>query len=422
MKNVRVAAATLLATTALSTALIAAPAAAADNTTAREIQMLQDQLRTLQQQLDALKANDQTAHQAALDAVARESKERQAADNAAAAAPPPKPPTGWWTDTVISGRMYANLSDSEHKVNGVDQADNGVGLDIKRFYLGVDHKFNSIFSGNITTDFNYDSGPAGATQIYLKKAYLEAKLDPAFTIRVGSADLPWVPFVEGVYNYRHLENVMIDRTKFGTSADWGVHALGSFENGLVSYQVSVVDGSGYKHPLRTNSVDVEGRVNVNYQGFIAALGGYSGKLGKDIQGAAPTYHRAERFDALAAYVGHGIRVGAEYFVATAWNDVAAVTSNRSNGYSFFGSYDIMPMFNVFARYESVKPKENRVPALKDDYYTLGITYTPTKIVDISLAYKHDKAVNGTISTSNGTIGGSINGTYSEIGVWTQMRW
>lgn len=92
MRNVRVAVATLLATTALSSALIAAPASAADNAanTAAQIQMLQDQLRTLQQQLDAIKANSQATSQAVLDAVARESKERQAADNAAANAVPPK--------------------------------------------------------------------------------------------------------------------------------------------------------------------------------------------------------------------------------------------------------------------------------------------------------------------------------------------
>jgi hypothetical protein len=419
MMNIfRVASATLLASTAL-TAIVSVPAMAADSAAvqnAREIQALEDQLRAVQQQLDSLKAEDA----ATKDAVAREAKERMTADNAAASAPAPKPPTGWWNNTVISGRMYYNITDSEHKVNGVDQTDNGVGFDIKRLYIGIDHKFDSIFSANVTTDFQYDGG-AGATQIYIKKAYLEAKLDPALTIRLGSADLPWIPFVEGVYNYRHLENTLIDRTKFGTSADWGVHALGSFANGLISYDVAAVDGSGYKHPLRTNTVDLEGRVNLNYQGFVAALGGYEGKLGKDIEGST-TYHTAERLDALLAYVGHGIRVGAEYFNATAWSDVTAVTSKRSNGYSVFASYDIMPKWNVFGRYDWVKPNSNRAPTLKDDYFNVGITYSPAKIVDFSLAYKREKVVNGTISTSNGTIGGSTNGTYDEVGIWGQVRY
>lgn len=409
-----------MATTGMATVLLAAPASAADAAAAaqaREIQMLQDQLRTLQQQLDSIKA----ANESTRDAVAREAKERIASDNAAASAPAPKPPTGWWNDTAISGRMYYNISNIDHKSNGVSQSDKGTGFDIKRFYLGVDHKFNSIFSGNITTDFTYDS-TAGATQIYIKKAYIDAKLDPALDIRLGSTDLPWVPFVEGIYNYRYVENVVIDRTKFGTSADWGVHASGNLAGGLVQYAVAVVDGAGYKHPFRSKSVDVEGRINVNYQGFVAAVGGYTGKLGKDVQAGAPTYHTASRFDALAAYVGHGFRVGAEYFNASGWNDVTAVTGNRSDGYSFFGSYDVMPMWNVFARYDSVKPKKTTAPLLKDEYFNVGITYSPVKIVDFSLVYKHDKAVNGTISTSNGTIGGSTSGSYDEMGLWGRWRW
>lgn len=416
MNIFRVATAALLASTALA---VVTPAMAADNAaqmTQRQIEALQDQLRALQQQIDSLKSTEQQTQ----DSVSREAKERIASDNAINNAPAPKPPTGWWTDTSISGRMYYNVSDSTHKVNGVDQPDGGVGFDIKRFYVGIDHRFSPIFSGNITTDFTYDSG-SGATQILIKKAYLEAKLDPALTLRLGSADLPWIPFVEGIYNYRHVELTIIDRTKYGTSADWGVHALGSFADGLVSYDVAAIDGSGYKHPVRTNSVDLEGRVNLNYQGFVAALGGYEGKLGKNIEGT-PTYHTAERLDALVAYVGHGVRVGGEYFNATAWNDVATVTSKRSSGYSVFASYDVMPMWNVFGRYDWMKPNSNRAPTLKDNYFNVGLTYSPAKIVDFSLTYKREKAVNGTLSTSNGTIGGSTNGTYDEIGVFGQMRW
>ncbi len=55
--------------------------------------------------------------------------------------------------------------------------------------------------------------------------------------------------------------------------------------------------------------------------------------------------------------------------------------------------------------------------LKDQYFNGGIQYEAFKNVDLALVYKHDKAENGTISTSNGTIGGSTNGTYDEFGVW-----
>ncbi len=57
-------------------------------------------------------------------------------------------------------------------------AGNGINFDIKRFYIGVDHTFNSMFSANVTTDTTYDSG-SSTGQIYIKKAYLQAKIDPA---------------------------------------------------------------------------------------------------------------------------------------------------------------------------------------------------------------------------------------------------
>ncbi len=63
----------------------------------------------------------------------------------------------------------------------------------------------------------------------MKNAYLQIRSrDPkAFWVRLGEADMPWVPYVEDVYGHRYVENVLVDRLKFGTSADWGLHAGGT---------------------------------------------------------------------------------------------------------------------------------------------------------------------------------------------------
>jgi len=37
-----------------------------------------------------------------------------------------------------------------------------------------------------------------------------------------------------------------------------------------------------------------------------------------------------------------------------------------------------------------------------------------------LVYKHDKVKNGTLSTSNGTMGGPAHGSYDEFGLWGQF--
>lgn len=365
----------------------------------------------------------------------------------------------WWDSTTVSGRMYFNFSNLSTKVNGVKPTGagslNGTGFNIKRFYVGVDHTFSPIFSGNVTMDisnvvgqtansnFLTPTATTGATSgtqtnlnnvalvgrgFYVKKAYLQAKLDPAFIIRLGSADLPWVPYVENQYGYRHIENTVADRLSFATSADWGIHVLGDLAGGLISYQVSVIDGGGYRNVKVSNTVDVEGRVSLNYKGFYAAAGGYSGKRGNDVEGAA-TPHTATRENLLVGYKNKLFNAGLEYFHAKNWNNVTSTGEDKSDGWSAFGNVNFNKTWSVFGRYDWVKPTKLTNDHTKDQYYNVGIQWEPVKIVDLALVYKRDTADNGTISTSNGTIGGPNptgsliggRGTYDEIGLFGQLR-
>ena len=382
---------------------------------------------------------DLEARISALESEVQDSEMRAAQ---AANAPPPVL-SGWWSNTSISGRMYFDVTNISNKANGARVATatnsangvtngNGTNFDVKRFYVGIDHTFNDTYAANVTTDTTYD-GTTGAGQIYLKKAYLQAKYDPAFIVRLGSADLPWVPYVEGLYGYRYLENVMIDRTKYGTSADWGVHVLGSLFDGILNYQISAVNGGGYKKtPVggdanRFNTMDFEGRISAVYQGFNLAVGGYTGKLAT--ASGTSTVKTAERFDVLGAYVANGLRVGVEYFSANNINNGNSLANTAlgegANGVSGFASYSFLPEWAVFGRYDSVNPKTKTSPLTNDNYYTVGVTYSPIKIVDFSLAYKHDNVGHGTINTSNGNLGsatGLQTGSYNEIGLWGDLQW
>ncbi len=323
--------------------------------------------------------------------------------------------------TTVSGKAYLDLTNIRQDSDGVDSAATGTGVDVKRFYLGVTHTFDDVWSANVTSDFNFVSNDS-QTQIFIKKAYLQAKLSDAFVARLGSADLPWVPFVEDLYGYRYVENVLVDRLKFGTSADWGLHAGGKFMDGKVSYAVSLINGAGYKNPTRSKSVDAEGRLAfVPIKGLTLAAGFYTGKLGKDVEGSAtPARHTANRFTALAAYVAPKFRVGAEYFTADDWNQVTAAATDKSDGYSGWGAFNFTDKVSAFARYDEAKPKKDLTPALKDQYYNVGVAYKPRKNIDIAFVYKHDKVENGTFATSNGTIGGVADGKYDEVGLWAQV--
>lgn len=373
----------------------------------------------LEQRIDALEAELQSAEM------------RSAADHDKVSSW--KPSSGWWDSTSISGRMYYDITYVSNKRNHVASSNDGTSFDIKRFYVGIDHKFNDIFSADVTTDFTYDS-TVGASQIYLKKAYLEAKLDPAFVVRVGATDLPWIPFAEGVYGYRHIENTLADRTKFGTSSDWGVHFLGKLPGNIFSYQVSVISGVGYKKAgstsFRSEHPDVEGRLSADYMGFTLAVGGYWGDLGA--QKGDTKYHDATRFNALAAYKFDDLKVGVEYFVASNYNLGSYIKKNVSShatGVSAFASYQLAPQWSAFGRYDYVRPMSDGTNKwYENHYYNLGIQYSPTKIVDLALVYKSDVGIDGSFGDSNGTIGGTgwvgghNSGRYNEIGLFGQVRW
>jgi multidrug efflux pump subunit AcrA (membrane-fusion protein) len=338
--------------------------------------------------------------------------------------------TGWFANTTISGKSFFNVSNINQKSTDLlgvttNNAQNGTQAELKRFYIGVDHKFSNVFSANITTDFRYNAnGTTKDTLVYVKKAFLQAKLDPALAVRIGAADLPWVPFVEGIYGYRFVENTLIDRTKFGTSSDWGVHVLGTFGNNLVSYQVSAINGAGYKTLARqSDTIDLEGRVSVNpIKPITLAIGGYTGKLSKsaaNLPGSA-TPHTASRFDALAAYTDKRIRAGIEYFAAKNWNTVTSAFSDTSDGWSAFGSFAFTPKILAFGRFDWVKPSRDLNPTMKDNYFNAGVDYKPLPPLDLALVYKRERANHGFLSTSNGTIGGALDGTYDEIGLFGQF--
>lgn len=433
---------------------------AAASSQSEEIRELKAELQALKARLDAQEAAQaqatasvqqaQSDNSAAITEAKNSAAQAQASAAAAQAAAQKSTKdqgdlskaVAWAKDTSISGRMYFNASHITHEVNGIKtgNTDNGAGFAIKRFYLGVDHKFNDTFSANLTTDVSLLSG-TGMTA-YIKKAYLQAKVSPALVIRAGSADMPWIPYAEGIYGYRHIEQTVSDRTKFGTSADWGVHVMGDLAGGIISYQVSAVDGGGYRNPQFSKTVDFEGRISAKYKGFEAAVGGYTGELGQDIVGATSTLRNYNRLNALVAYKGKidkmPFTIGGEYFYAEGklFNSTkpqpTTAPKDKADGYSAFASLGFMPQWSVFGRYDTVKPAEVSDYGLKDDYYNIGLQWSPAKIVDLALVYKHEEARNGAFQTGSlqsGFIGCFTGvsqscvgkGTYDEIGIFGQLR-
>lgn len=417
-----------------------------------EIRLLKEQVKALTARLDAQEAATRAAAAPATTApTARPAEVVQAAPAtfaapavagmavAATAAVPataapgqvmvaqssaPAPAPQWYESTRISGRIYYNFSSISRASDGV-QTETGSGFAIKRVYIGIDHKFDDMFAANITTDIAPVVGPNDGNIVgnglYIKKGYLEVKFDPAAVLRIGAADTPWVPFVENIYGLRHIENTITDRTGFATSADWGFHLLGTLGDGLVSYQASIIDGGGYRQPRFSRSLDVEGRISAHYKGFTAGFGGYYGNLAKDTTGVE-TFNKATRITALIAYQNKLFTIGGEAFDAKNFKQVTLPTPDEATGFSIFGSVRPVRKWTLFGRYDHIRPSLDGAPAETGDYVNIGVQFSPVQIVDLALVYKHEEVRGGTLTTSNGVIGGAIGGTFDEFGLFGQVRW
>jgi hypothetical protein len=336
-----------------------------------------------------------------------EQKQPAQAHDAAQTSATSSPLAAWAENTKVGGTMFADFTNIDQTSNGRKTDASGTGLDVKRFYLSVDHKFDDTWSANLTTDFNYVSND-GETQLFVKKAYLQGTFDKLATLRVGSANMAWIPFVEDWYGYRFVENTVVDKMKLGNSADWGLHLFG--DNGLFNYQISAINGGGYKNPSRSDHVDFEGRVGLQpVKGLMFAVGAYEGDLGKDTQ-TAPTLHSARRYDAMAAWNRDRLRFGAEWFKADNWKNVATPATDTASGWSLWGSYDFARA-SVFARYDHVKPSKELDPSLKDSYWNAGVAFPITKGVKVALAYKDERLRNDT----------TIDIHTREIGAWGEVK-
>lgn len=386
---------------AIATGLTFSSIGATAKSTSADAQQLADlkaQLATLQAKVDALQ--DRTDAQSSINVSTRH-------DIEALQQPPAKPASSWADNTKVGGTMFFDLTNIDQTDDGGKTDASGTGLDVKRLYLSVDHDFDDVWSANLTTDFSYSSND-GEAQLFVKKAYVQGAFSKLATTRVGSASLPWVPLVEDWYGYRFVEKTLVDRTKFGTSTDWGVHLFG--DSGVFNYQVSAVNGGGYKNPSRSAHVDFEARVGVQpVKGLMFAVGGYDGELANDTQ-TSPALRTARRLDAMAAWKQDDLRLGAEWFRANNWKNVTSPFGDSADGWSLWGSYDLGTA-SVFARYDRVNPSTKLDPDLEDIYWNAGVAFPITKGLKVAVARKDERLGNDS----------GINIKTREVGVWGEAK-
>lgn len=306
--------------------------------------------------------------------------------------------------TQVSTQVFINASDIQR--TDVSTADEGPAVELKRFYINVDHAFNESWSGHLTTDVQWarNSDP---TDLFLRHVYLQRRLGKSHHLQLGNAPTPWILHVAKLNGFRYVDPGVLPRMKLGAPADWGVQMGGDV--GPFNYAVAAVTGAGFQKPRTGERADIEARLSwMPNKQLEVAVGGYHGTRAMDINDR-PHLHTAERWNAMASYVDKDFRLGAEFFYADNWTRVTQVSPDAARGWSGWGSYQLTPAFSAFARHDRTDMSLRLNPTREERFSQLGLEWKQSRHLRLSLAGKR-----------TGVASSTVNAVANEVGVWGQM--
>jgi hypothetical protein len=358
-------------------------------------------------------------------------------------------------ETTFAGTIFTDVTHRRNTDDATrtDDGRSGFGFDLTRFYFTGIYKHDDRWSANFTADVcdkvNIGGTTSARCEVFIKKAYIQGHFSDPVNVRIGAADLAWVPYIEASNKYRYLEPVLIDHFGFGSSTDWGVHFYG--REGILNYQLSAVNGGTYNQAsnFRSKGVDLEARLAVEpIAGLQIAVGGYQGKRGTEVDvppGSTARFQDAKRLDAMVGYAHPRFRGGAEWFHADDWANTRYTApaagkptpSDEAEGWSVWAAVPVTPAIELigrhddleenkeFARFNAPTAFNSRALGPEVTYSHLGVQYTINSVFVATLAWKHVTADNGRLPGVN--VGSSDTklangGDLDEVGIWTQFKW
>ncbi|WP_113907635.1 hypothetical protein [Aliidiomarina celeris] len=303
--------------------------------------------------------------------------------------------------TEFSGMIFLNGSQQE-PANGNDNFN----VDLKRFFLNVNHQFSSDWSMHVTTDFQWQRYQDPSDPI-LRHFYVQKKISDTMRVRIGNAPTPWILPIAQLNGYRYLDPGLLPRAGHGAPADYGVHLEG--ETGDFGYAVAAITGGGFQKPRLGDSVDFEGRVYWQpLEGLRVHLGAYRGTLTQD-KDDRPKIHTAERWNSAITYNQGKWRAGAQYFYANNWRRVSLPTEDAASGYSLWGSYQLNANYAIALRHDLTTPSRRLDSTREIEYYSAALEWRYNPKLRFSAVLKH---VNNSNNASR-----AIN---NEFGIWSQI--
>ncbi|MEQ1504492.1 MAG: hypothetical protein ABMB14_19800, partial [Myxococcota bacterium] len=183
-------------------------------------------------------------------------------------------------------------------------------------------------------------------RVFVKHAWLSYKAPkPGLELRAGMIDTPYAPFYDAFVGFRYVTESFPRQWKLLDTADLGVSVLGTQGDGLVDWNVQLVNGEGYAKPEIDAGKMVQARVTVDplaggdlhlpITGFV----GYSGQ---------PTADQP-----ILTWIG---AIGFKQEYITAWAEVDGQSADAS-GLGFSGTLapKIPEIVGLFARFDQWDP-------------------------------------------------------------------
>jgi hypothetical protein len=264
------------------------------------------------------------------------------------------------------------------------------GFDIQRVYLTTKGTIDETFSVRVTTDVGRTDDHR--LQVFLKYAYLSAKLGSDVKLMVGSAGTPYVGMTEQFWGHRWVARSFTDQEGLLDSADLGVHLKGTHGDGLVDWQAAVINGEGYDNPESNATKAVQARLTVDpLKGGeislpITAFASKDVYTEDDVDGTTTMV--------VAIGVGHGLgKVWGEY-VAADDGDI------KGAGVSAAAVINVVDVANVVFRCDRWDPDTET----DDDGHTtlrVGLTRDLAKKTSVGLTYESTRPEVDTDLSSNG---------------------
>jgi hypothetical protein len=159
-------------------------------------------------------------------------------------------------DVTVGGVAYG-----QYAYQLKDTASHNNGFDMTRAYVNVVGQFKGGLTTRITPDLFRDA--TGSLALRIKFAY--AAYTPGsgpLTFKLGMIQTPWVSWEEALWDFRMQGPIVMDRNGYISSADLGFGVDGAWAKEMVSMQVGLYNGEGYKGGIGDQRKDVMGRVSV----------------------------------------------------------------------------------------------------------------------------------------------------------------